>query len=253
MGKGEYTIKNIYSGGYSAFKPTALSSGNYPIQTGSLGMTTNPQNANILQEISEKIASGVKHIEVEAISPEYLDSIPKQHLKEVNRLSKLTGVGVSVHGPVMDTAGFDRRSGGWSEVDREMAQKKVFQTLERSQEIDPDGNILVNFHSAEGIPASQYEMTKKGLEEKRIIAVNRESGRMAPLEKEERFYPGGKEGEIRRENYSPKEGLEILNEGEWDNSINQLFFNKERADEILQKYKPLIQHLYEDIGTKYDI
>ncbi|MDZ4226657.1 MAG: hypothetical protein U1B79_00945, partial [Candidatus Pacearchaeota archaeon] len=56
-----YTISNIYQGGYSTMVP---SYSGY-ITAGSLGMTTDPRTANIIQEVSSKLSSGVKNIEVE--------------------------------------------------------------------------------------------------------------------------------------------------------------------------------------------
>jgi len=243
--KAGYTIENTYQGGYSAFEPLPMGTGNYPITTGSLGIATDPRTANILQEVSTKLSSGVKHIELEGVSAEILDSIPKQQFEEVHRLSKLTGVDVTMHGPVIDTTGIDPRRGGFSESERELAERKILQTLERSHELNPNGNIPVNFHSAEGLPGSEFA-AKRGEKGERvynkIIAVNKETGRLAPLETETKFYPGeGKEGLPGKEKYSPIRNLSILNNSEWDNSLSQLFFNKERADELLEKNRIFIE------------
>ena len=235
-----YTISNIYQGGYSTMVPSYAGY----ISAGSLGMTTDPRSANILQEVSTKLSSGVKQIEVEGVSPEIFDSIPKQHLKEVNRLSKLAGIDVSLHAPVMDVSGIDQRS-GFSEAEREISERKVAETLLRAHELNPDGNIPVNFHSAEGIQSSQFLPPSKRKEEekyKKLIVVNRETGRLAPLEPETEHYPGMKELE-KGEYRTPEKRMENLNETEWDNSINQLFFNQERAMEILEKTRPFIGHL----------
>jgi len=261
-----YFIKDMYQGNYSSFEPTPLSQGNYPIQTGSLSITTDPRSANILQTISAAISGGIKNVEVTAVTPDYFDSIPKQHIKEVKRLAELTGIDMTVHGPVVDVSGINPRQGGFSEAGRELAQKKVLQTLERSHDLNPKGNILVNFHSAEGLEGSEFgpKRTEDGERiYKKIIAVNRETGRMIPLEKEKRFYPKGyippevktgyefvgKHKTIRKKYFTPEENLLVLNETEWDNSLDQLFFNKERADEILERNRPLIQHLVKDYNA----
>ena len=236
-----YTISDIYQGGYSTLAPPE----NMYITAGSLGITTDPRTANVIQEVSSKLSSGVKQIEIEGVSPDIFDAIPKQHLKEVNRLSKLTGIDVSLHGPVMDVSGIDPRS-GFSEAERENAERKVTDVLLRAHELNPDGNIPVNFHTAEGIPGSiplppsKRKITEEGKEEyRRLIVVNKETGQLAPLEPEIKFYPGMKEEEI----YTPEKKMEILNESEWDNSLSQLFFNQERAQEILGKNQVQIQHL----------
>ncbi len=239
MEKPGYRISDIYQGSYSSLTPP---SDNY-ITAVTLGMTTDPRTANILQEVSTKLSSGAKHIEIEAVSPEIFDSIPKQYLKEVNRLSKLTGIDVSLHGPVMDVAGMSQQ--GFSEANREIAERKVADVLIRSHELNPDGNIPVNFHSAEGFPGSQLLPPSERKEEekhKKLIVVNRETGQMAPVEIEERFYPG--EGELKKEIMSPEKNLKILNHTEWDNTLSQIEFNRERVEDILKDTNPIFRDLY---------
>lgn len=236
---GGYKIPDIYQGGYSSLDP----SNNY-MTAGTLGMTTDPRTANILQEVSTKLSTGVKQIEISAASPEVFDSMPKQQLKEVNRLSKLTGIDVSLHAPVVDVSGIDPRS-GFSESERELSEKKVTEALLRARELDPDGNIPVTFHAAEGIPASQLlppSERKEGDNYKRLLVINRETGKIAPLEEEKKFYPG--EGEIKEEVYNPEKNLEVLNHTEWDNTLSQIEFNRVRADEILKDVNPIFRELY---------
>lgn len=230
-----YTIDNFYQGGYSTFKP--LGTRDY-FGAGKLGETTDPRNANILQEVASKLSSGVKNIEIELVSPEVFDSIPKQQLKEVNRLAKLTGIDISVHGPVVDTAGFTQQ--GFSETDREIAQRRILQSIERVHEINPKGNIPVNFHSAEGIPGSQFlpPDKRKDSQYEKMIAVNRETGRLIPLQREEVFYPGGKE--IRKETLDPERRLNSINKTEWDNSLFQIEVNREHAERIMKDVHPIL-------------
>jgi len=244
--KGEYTINNLYQGGYSSLSPNYgdIFTG-YSVSAGDLGITTDPRSANILKEVSSKLAGGSKKVELALVSPEIFDSIPKQYLKEVHRLGKLTGVDMSVHGPVMDSAGMSQQ--GFSETDRESAERRMADVLERSHEVDPRGNIPVTFHSAEGIPGTQWEMTPEGRKTKRLIAVNRESGKMLPLEAETRYYPG--EDLTKVTPSPPKEELEIANYSEWTNSLDQSFFNKERADEILQENEVQIAHVLDGLNS----
>ena len=237
----EYRISDIYQGGYSSLTPSYTGY----IPAGSFGMTTDPRTANILQEVSTKLSSGAKNIEVEAVSPEIFDSIPKQQLKEVHRLSKLTGVDVSLHAPVMDVSGIDPRGGGFSEVERETSERKVTETLLRAHELNPDGNIPVNFHTAEGIPSSQLlppSKRKEGEEYRRMIVINRETGRLAPIEPEKVFRPG-EEG-IKMETRTAEKQLQFLNETEWDNTISQIEINRQRVDEILEDADPVSLLLY---------
>jgi len=259
MAQKEYTISDLYQGGYSSLKPQY---GNvftgYRINPGKFGLTTDPNTINVIQDASTKLNSGIKQIEITGVRPEVFDAIPTTQLKELNRLSKLTGVEMSLHGPVMDSAGMSQQ--GFSELNREDAERKITDVLKRSHEINPDGNINVTFHSAEGILGSEWKtLGGEGKERtaKRMIAVNRESGKMIPLEEEKMFYPvrHTREGKIlpmseKGELISPEKGLEMANDTEWDNKISQLFFNKERADEILQQNQVQIQHLMEYLQEK---
>jgi len=269
---GDYTISNIYQGGYSSFKA-------YPkeVTAGSTGLTTDPRNANILQEVSSKLSSGVKHIEIAAVSADMLDQIPKQQMEEVRRLKKLTGTEVSMHGPVIDTTGISQQ--GFSELNRENSELKIIETLRRSHDLDPQGNIIVNFHAAEGIPGAEWKKLPDGEKPgkaKKFIVVNRESGRLVPLEEEKLYYPGAevlrkgvtkKDIEGFRKRLIPREQIlepvpiddgkirtpewrvRNLNATEWDNSISQLMFNKERADKILQENAPQIEHVLNELQT----
>ncbi len=239
MAKEGYTISEIYQGGYSTLKPPENSYG----AAGSLGLSTDPRSANILQEVSTRLSSGIKYVDVTAVSPDVFDAMPKQHLKEVNRLAKLTGVDISMHGPVMDVAGMSQQ--GFSEADREAAERKVADALIRGYELNPDGNIPINFHSAEGLPGSQLipPSERKGEKKyRRLLAVNRETGKIAPLEEEKKFYPG--EGKIREEIYDPEKNLRVLNHTEWDNTLSQIEFNRIRAEEILKDVNPIFRDLY---------
>ena len=66
----------------------------------------------------------------------------------------------------------------------------------RARELNPDGNVPVNFHSAEGYPASQLlppEERTKEEKYKRLLVVNRDSGQIAPMEPETMHFPAMKE------------------------------------------------------------
>ena len=92
---GDYSIKDIYGGGYSSMDPNKGSSfPQYRIPASKISMATDPRTANVLSEVSEKLKSGAKHIEASMIQPNIFESVPDQHLKELNRLSKLTGVDI---------------------------------------------------------------------------------------------------------------------------------------------------------------
>ena len=231
---GNYNISDIYSGGYSTLTPSQ----NIYSTSGNLGMTTSPHTANILQEVSAKLSTGARHIEVTGVSPEIFDSIPRQQLKEVHRLSKLTGADISMHAPIVEPSGITQQ--GYSESEREAAERRIVDSLLRAKELNPDGNIPVNFHSAAGIPSSQflpYSKRKKDEEYQKLIAINRDSGKITVLEPEKEYYPGGEVKEIIR---TPEKRIEILNNTEWKNSLFQIEVNRENAERIMQDIHPLV-------------
>jgi len=279
---GGYTISNIYQGGYSSFKPY-----NTEATAGSMGLTTDARSANILKEVSDRLSTGVKHIEVSAISPDMIDQIPKQQMEEVRRLKELIGIEVSMHGPVIDTTGITQQ--GFSELNRENSEKTIIHTLNRSHELDPKGNIVVTFHSVEGIPGTEWkqipERDKKG-EAKKLIVVNRESGKLAPLEEERKFYPEMRElrpeiqekidkrlitqeelGKKKLEElysitpvgegkiYTPEKELKVLNDSEWINNITSLENFKKQADEVMAGAIPVLAPIFSEYkeGEKFEL
>lgn len=246
MNMADYTISS-YGGGISSLNPSygSVFSG-YRAEAGSLGTTTDPRMANVLKEVSGKIASGVKTMELAMVTPQVFDSVPNQQLKEVNRLSKLTGVDISLHGPVMDTTGVGQQ--GFSEVNRESSERTLINTIERGHILNPDGNISVTFHSSEGLMGSDYEKTDEGKRVKRMVMVNRETGEMRKVEGEHMYTPGG---DLEKPKYkTPEDRRRMANDTDWDNSLNQLIFNRERADEILRQNEIQIRHLIEAANKK---
>ena len=269
MVESNYHISDIYQGGYSAFNEP--SNRNYsPVFTGynmpmvesvqptingyeasmgtRLGISTDPRTANILKEVSEKIAPGQKVMELSLIDiGEATASIPKQHLDEVRRLSKLTGVEITVHGPITDVSGVVGGEGGFAfnEDRRKQVERKLFQAIDRAHQINPDGNIPVTFHTSNQLPGASLEKTKEG---EKIIAmpiVNQETGQGAQVKSDIVYQPimhdekgkmiplsAGKE-------YDVYEKLEMRNHTEWDNSLSQIEFNREHAKRIIHDINPV--------------
>ena len=249
--KGDYTINTSYGGGYSTFDSNSgeFFSG-YHVNAGSLGITTDPRNANQLAEVSSKLASGAKHIELSLVTPHMMDSIPKQQFKEINRLSKLIGTTTSVHGPVINTTGIERDN--YSETNREASERRILNTLERSQELDPKGNIKVVFHAGEGLQSSQWKdlgSKEKPREAKMMLAVERESGKVVFLEHEKKYYPGGVGGEIKEQIHTPEENLKMINATDWDNKLNQIEYLRGNAETILKDINPVFRGIFIDLQT----
>ncbi len=243
---GDYHISDIYQGGYSS-----LDSDNGSLFTGyrgsieQLGISTDPRSANILKEFSDKLTPGQKVVELSLITPEVLEAVPKQHLKEINRLSKLTGVEPTIHGPLFDASGVTQQ-GEFDESNREIVERKLFSTLERSHELNPDGNIPVTFHTANQLPGTRYAKIegKEGVE--MMPVVNVDTGKIGIVKRREVNTPDIKSGKIITETYDVEKQLRVMNNSEWDENLQQLIIPKEHADRIL---KETIQHVAPVLGA----
>src|SRR3989344_3099028 len=196
-----------------------------------LGVTTSPQTANQIQEATSRLNAGVKHIELELISAELFDSVPKQHFDEMRRMSKLTGANINIHAPAqMDLAGFSRE--GWSESNRKGVEESMKHMIDRGADLGD--NTVVNFHSSGGIPAFEWQKERALGEEKipeeekrKIFVIDRVDPRhqIMPLEYEEKEYFGGPEI------WSPERRRENINMTTWDQERLQLFnYEKEKRE-----------------------
>ena len=195
----------------------------------SIGASTSTQTANQVQEVSSRLNEGMKVVEMSVLDPRVMGMIPKQHMKELNQLSKLTGSETTLHGPLIDPAGFSRE--GWSEFARHEAEQEMLQIVERAHELNPKGNVPVSFHSSNwGFPGAEYEKTKTGEKETVIVAVNPETGQPSAFKEEKVYYPGE---ETPRE-YGPRKRLEVYNETAWSNQITGLLQMAKHGDEILR-------------------
>ncbi|MFH1500857.1 MAG: TIM barrel protein [archaeon] len=243
----------FYDGTPSSLEPTygEIFTG-YRVPAGQIGGTTSVQTANQVKEVSNLLSTGMKAVEVSMIQPEVFESIPKEHFREIHRLQKLTGSEVSVHAPIIEPSGFTQQ--GWSEQNREQAVIQMTDTVLRAHAMNPDGEMPVTFH-ASAIPGSETmpaNMIKDLTEEEKakygkdgkvpttMMAVDQESGQIIPLRRETRFYPDRitKTGEGKV--YSPEKELEIANASYWDNKLSNLVFYKDRGDELMRNYYPLI-------------
>ncbi len=206
------TISNIYQGGYSSLSPQYGSIfGNYRINPATFGMTTDPRTANILKDASTKFNTGMKHIEISAVTPEVFESIPDQHLKEMNRLAKLTGATVSVHGPIVEPSGMTKE--GFSDSTREAVERQMISAVKRSHLVNPDGSIPVTFHSSAMLPD---EIPEKGKTADGVLVINPENGKFGTIPLKERTFPGEEKKK------DAKTEIARYNSDQWMQSLDQL-------------------------------
>ncbi|MBS3172698.1 hypothetical protein J4438_03945 [Candidatus Woesearchaeota archaeon] len=202
------------------------------------GTTTNPQTANQITELGRVLNSGIKNVEVGGIQQEIFEQIPKQHLSEMRRLAKLTGANVSVHAPILDPAGFTQQ--GWSEQERKESERYMELVLEKAHELNPNGNIPVNFHTTIGVPGTLTEKAKitdkdlteeerKNFQGEKIIlmhAVERDTGKIIPLKREVKEHLDG------RKTWTPQELLDNVNKTSWDQEKLQLMSYQKSKEEL---------------------
>jgi sugar phosphate isomerase/epimerase len=220
----------------------------FSMHFGSLSWSTNPQTANQLGELGMRLNEGVKNVEIGALSQDVFGAIPTQHMEEMRRMAKLTDSKLSLHAPVqVDPAGFSQQ--GWNEHQRKLAEQEFKDVIERAYELDPDGNIPVNFHaSGGGLPAVIWDKKAENLTQKEIddakkkgidllnpkqmmTVVNTQTGQMQHLVHEEVEWLSGNEVlDVDRR-------LRTLNESSWEQQkMSFLSMMKQKEEtEVLQR------------------
>lgn len=209
--------------------------------TSQFALTTRPDTAAQLREVSEKISSGTKAIEVTGISPKVLEAIPEQHLEEIHRLKKLVGTELTLHGPLVEPTG--AMENRWDETMRKFAEKTMFSAIERGHKLDPQGNIIVTFHSSNGLPEPETWMKDEKGEAKivQIGAVNERTGQIGPLPKPTR-------DEYTKTAQDPMQTLKEINERNWKGEFSQLSTEMLRGKDLLDETTIRGDELLKDIG-----
>ena len=245
--------ESFYSGSSYALSPKygGYSTTGYRMNTGEFSIGADPRVANQVKSVSERINTGLTHVEVQGLQPDVFESLPEQYLTELNRLAKLTGVKPSLHGPLVDAAGYSGK-GGWDEEDRINAERQIKMAVQRGHKINPDGNIVITFHSSQSeVPGTEFQVVKdehgdKVVKEIKAYAINRETGQPTVLKLEPRYYPEdlaefnpGDKVIIPPETVEKE--LSITNRSDWHQNLTQVLFYKNRGDEMLEKYYPVIK------------
>ncbi|MFH1290093.1 MAG: hypothetical protein ABIH92_01665, partial [Nanoarchaeota archaeon] len=207
---------NIYPGtdygldpNFSSEYALGISEGYRPT-AGQFSFTADPR-LDTVTAVSKKLATGAKNIEVGAISAEKFESIPEQHLKEVERLKKLVGVDLTFHAPVIDPTGAKQ---GWSEIDRENVERQMWSALSRAHKMDPKGNLVATFHSSASLPETETVVVNEetGKEEvKSFWVVDEKGGQFKPIPIKPDYFKGT-EGEYDSVEKQKKAIIEKINE-----------------------------------------
>ena len=211
------------------------------IRLSELSQATDPRTANQLKEASEHFNTGIKAIEISAISPEIFESIPKEHFKEIKRLSKLTGAEVSMHAPMIDPSGISEH--GWNEINQKMAGRQLWSAVERSHDLNPKGNIPVTIHASTApLPPAEFKVMGENGEEVESVLLIDPNGSIKQIRRKEKFFPTEKG--IPGKTFEPKEEIKRANRENWVEALGQVNLYAQRGNEILKhvdKIKELIK------------
>ena len=211
-----------------------------------LGCSGSVQTANQLGETVNALKQGVKAFEVSLLAPDTVEAIPKEHFKEMRALMKLSGVKPSVHGPVLDAAGFGEK--GWGgDLERADNERRMFDAIEKAHVLDPNGNVPIVFHGSAGAPGPEFQPGegKNRFEVKKSFAINRDTKQMAPLEREYKFRPGSPESLTKGgELYTPEAQLDSINATEWENKMIDLSKANKEDRNIIKKSSESLKKVY---------
>jgi hypothetical protein len=250
MEKGDYTVENVYQGGYSSLDPShgEYFSG-YRIPVNELGAPTKPDTANQIQEVNKLLNQGIVPIEIGAIQPEIFDQIPKQHFKEINRMAKLTGAKISIHAPIVEPSGITEQ--GFSESNRELIERQLNDVVEKSIEVDNKGGMPITIHSSGGLPGTEYNMTPEGKKIDTLVVINQENGKRGGLPEETSHIPEIKEKQI----ISPEKHLDQMNKSQWVNSLINMEESKQQADNAMKEPFVILAPILKDYkkGDKLEL
>ncbi|MBS3099176.1 hypothetical protein J4462_03110 [Candidatus Pacearchaeota archaeon] len=218
------------------------SNSDYSSSAGLIGVNVDPRTANQLDAVSKKLSTGAKTIEVQGLQMSTLDNIPKQHFKEIERLKKLVGADLTFHGPLVEPTGIGQ--GGWDPSQREFAERQIWSSVERAHDLDPKGNLVITFHSSNGLPEPRTRVkTDDGKEiSSNIAVIDERTGRFGML-------PKGGADYFEKEEYSPDKDLKRLNEQNWTTELSNVNISARRGREVLERMEQ-IQKQAESAGMK---
>lgn len=264
MAKEGYGSSNFYAGADYGLSPTYsgdFSTGLFPkyrFSAGQFGIPTDPRSANQLKAVSDKLNTGAKTIEVSGVQAATFEMLPEQHLDEIRRLKKIAGADLTFHGPLVEPTGITKQ--GWDESHREQAERQMWQAVERAHKMDPDGNLVVTFHSSNGLPDPQTVVMEEVIdpktgkkENKRFIKeywVMSNDGQMQSVKFKPDYFEGQDElGNIKEQGEAIKKAIKKQNEDAWFRQLQGASYHAYQGHGIIQK-EVLGKTPIEDIGKE---
>ena len=240
--------EGFYKGSFSSLNSDYGNFTGYRMSAAQLGFPGSPQTANQLGEAINAAKQGVKAFEVTMLQADMGETIPKQHFSEMKALMKLTGVKPSVHGPMIDAAGFDEKGNWGQEFGRVSNERRMFDTIEKAAMLDSKGNVPVVFHSAGvGTPGAEFRPADKSAGEKGAVIergamINRETGQVAQTKERRSYFMSTSEKDfgLGKENIEKggtlmtvRSSIDNNNAVEWDEKLKGVIIDKGKVDRAL--------------------
>ena len=202
----------------------------YKFPASQFGVTTDPRNANQLVELSKKLNTGAGTVEISGVSTQMFESLPRQHLDEINRLRKLTGVDLTFHGPLIEPTGINPEARRWEPAQREQAERQIWSAVERSHQMNPKGNMVVTLHTSNGLPEQRGKIkTADGQEvDSSLAVIDERTGSFGAIPKPRKDFLLNKEQTVDDE-------LKRMNEENWSKSLSQITVETQRSSQVLSE------------------
>ena len=226
----------FYPGADSGMNPIYGKPISHDVAFSSLGTTTNARTANQLEATSQSISSGAKAIEVQLTFAEIEKAIPRQHLEELNRLRKLTGVEFTVHGPMIEPTGINPEAGRWDESQRQRAEAQFISSIDKARLVNPDGNVVVTWHASHGLPEPRTRIMIEEDGERREVAtglavIDKRTGAFGSLPRQiEQDYLTGEKADV-------DTALEKYNKQKWAQSLSNVNVSLHRTEGFLSDFQ----------------
>tara|TARA_Y100000310_G_scaffold189087_1_gene189048 strand:+ start:71 stop:1900 length:1830 start_codon:yes stop_codon:yes gene_type:complete len=234
---------NFYEGAlYSTENPSYYTPPSaYSTAAGNLGMALDARTANQLGDLNQKLNPGQKFVEIQGISGQTMESIPDQHLDEMNRLSKLTGVEMSLHGPLVNASGVESQ-GGFTEENRLGAENQIESAVLRAHKLDPKGNINVTFHSSANLPSfTPHRMVDGKRVDDGVFIVDENTGQITQIRDENRYlqeeYKKGEKFTGEKQPFLIDREIQKRNKDVWLQQISRISQTSEFGQHSLDRAK----------------
>jgi len=229
--------ESFYGGARYPLDPKYGSPSVYGTSFSSLGTSVDARTANQIKEISEHLNSGVRVVEVAGHSPEVFEAIPRDHLKELNRMAKLTGTELTFHAPMVDPTGITQH--GWEKMNQDAAENQLWSAIERSHDLNPKGNTCVTLHASTApLPPAEFKV-KEGKEEKikSILLITPDGKKLHQIMQEEKFFP--REGEKfipgKPRQFIPEKEIKEENDKFWTSQVDNLNYASNFASKEMEQ------------------